>query len=160
MRRRLLVVLALLPLAAGALGTSPQADAAWGTSGAGTVTATAAQMPARSPTGPAVTAVGVYPAARTFTVTWPTARPFGDRPATGYVLERTATLSSAAMDTGTCKGAVSNSVGGVYVPATPGSATQTCTDTTTLNLGFVQYTVTPVHGRWVGTASTASTAML
>jgi hypothetical protein len=156
-RRRLLAVLALLPLA---LGTLPPADAAWGTSGAGTATGRAAEMPARSPTGPSVTAVGVYPAARTFTVTWTTARPVGGRPATGYVLERTATLSSAAMDNGTCKGEVSNGVPGVYVPATPGSATQTCTDTTTLNLGFVQYTVTPVYGRWVGTASTASTAMV
>ena len=49
---------------------------------------------------------------------------------------------------------------GVYAPATPGAATQTCTDSTTLNLGSVQYTVTPVHGRWVGNASPTSTAVL
>ena len=37
---------------------------------------------------------------------------------------------------------------------------QTCTDSTTLNLGSVQYTVTPVHGRWVGNPSAASTPVL
>ena len=46
------------------------------------------------------------------------------------------------------------------MPADPGAATQTCTDSTTLNLGSVQYTVTPVWTRWVGTASAASTAVL
>jgi hypothetical protein len=106
-----------------------------------------------------VSATGVYPAARTFTVTWNTARPFGGRPATGYVLTRTATLSNAAMDTGTCRGVVTDGVPGVYVPASPGAATQTCTDSTTLYLGAVRYTVTPVHGRWVGAASAASAAV-
>ena len=117
-------------------------------------------MPAGDASAPTVTVFGVYPAARTFTVTWATARPFGGRPATGYVLTRNATLSDAAMDSGTCKGTVVHGVPGVYVPADPGAATQTCTDSTTLNLGSVRYTVTPVWTRWVGTASAASTAVL
>lgn len=160
MPRRLLAVLALLLLAAGPLGTPPQAAAAWGTSGAAVLTGQAARMPVASPAAPTVGVAGVYPAARTFTVTWTTAWPYGGRPATGYVLTRTATLSNAAMDTGSCKGEVVQGVPGVYVPATPRAATQTCTDTTTLNLGSVRYTVTPVHGRWVGNASAASTAVL
>jgi hypothetical protein len=159
-RSRLVAVLALVPLAAGLLGTPPEAAAAWGTSGAAVLTGQAARMPAASPAAPTVGVAGIYPAARTFTVTWTTARPFGGRPATGYVLTRTATLSNAAMDTGTCRGEVSDGVPGVFVPATPGAGTQTCTDSTTLNLGSVQYTVTPVHGRWVGNPSAASTPVL
>jgi hypothetical protein len=159
-RSRLLAVLAVLPLAGGALGPAPEASAAWGVSGSGPATGAATAMPAGSPVAPAVSGAGVYPAARTFTVTWSTARPYGGRPATGYVLTRTATISDAAMDTGTCKGEVSNGVSGVYVPATPGAATQTCTDSTMLNLGSVQYTITPVWTRWVGNASAASTPVL
>jgi hypothetical protein len=71
-------------------------------------------------------------------------------------VRRSATLSNAPMDTGTCTGSVSD---GVHVPADPGAATQTCTDSTTLNLGSVQYTVAPVWDRWVGNPSTASTAV-
>ncbi len=159
MRSRLLAVLALLVLAAGAPGPLPEAAAAWAVPGAGPATGAATVMPAGSPVAPTVSATGVYPAARTFTVTWNTARPFGGRPATGYVLTRTATLSNAAMDTGTCRGVVTDGVPGVYVPASPGAATQTCTDSTTLYLGAVRYTVTPVHGRWVGAASAASAAV-
>lgn len=159
MRPRLLAVLALLPLAAGPLGPPPEASAAWAVPGSGVASDRAARMPAASASAPTVTVVGAYPAARTFTVTWPTARPYGERPATGYVLTRTATLSNAAMDTGTCKGTVVQGTPGVYVPADPDAATQTCTDSTVLNLGSVQYTVAPVWGRWVGTPSTASTAV-
>ena len=101
MHSRLLAVLALLALAAGAPGPLPEAAAAWAVSGAGPATGAATVMPAGSPVAPTVSAEGVYPAARTFTVTWNTARPFGGRPATGYVLTRTATLSNAAMDPGT-----------------------------------------------------------
>ncbi|WP_448610430.1 hypothetical protein [Geodermatophilus sp. URMC 60] len=117
-------------------------------------------MPVGSTAAPSVTATGAYPAVRTFTVTWPTARPYGGRPATGYLLERTATLSNAPMDTGSCRGVVSDGVSGVYVPADPAAATQTCTDSTPLNLGVVQYAVAPVRGRWVGNPSTASTPVL
>ena len=102
---------------------------------------------------------GVYPATRTFTVTWGTVRPFEGLPATGYVLTRNATLSGAPMDTGTCKGTVVDGIPGVYVPVDPDAPTQSCTDTTTLNLGSVQYTVTPVWNRWIGDASAASTAV-
>lgn len=56
-------------------------------------------------------------------------------------------------------GTVVQRVPGVYVPAGPEAATQSCTDTTTLNLGSVQYTVTPVRTRWVGNASAPSTAV-
>ncbi|SDN45456.1 hypothetical protein SAMN05660642_04872 [Geodermatophilus siccatus] len=157
MRDRLLAVPLLPALAAGPLGPPPEASAAWAVAGEAVLPGQAARMPAGSTTAPSVTAAGVHPAVRTFTVTWPTVRPFGGRPATGYVLERTATLSNAPMDTGSCTGAVSD---GVYVPADPGAATQTCTDSTTLNLGSVRYTVAPVRGRWVGTPSTASTAVL
>jgi hypothetical protein len=156
-RRRLPAVLAALVLAAGSLGAAPVASAAWGTSGTAVLTGQAARMPVAGSAAPSVGAVGVYPAARTFTVTWTTARPFGGRPATGYVLRRTATLSSAAMSDGTCRG---GPLDGVYVPAEPGAATQSCTDTTTLNLGSVQYTVTPVWGRWIGNPTAASTALL
>jgi hypothetical protein len=158
-RDRLLAVPVLLVLAAGLLGPPPEASAAWAVTGAAVLPGQAAHMPAGT-TAPSVSAAGIYPAVRTFTVTWPTVRPFGGRPATGYVLKRTATLSNAPMDTGSCRGAVSDGVSGVYVPADPGAATQTCTDSTTLNLGSVQYTVAPVWGRWVGTPSTASTAVL
>ncbi len=160
MRDRLLAVPVLLALAAGPLGPPPEASAAWAVAGGAALPGQAAGMPAGSTTAPSVSAAGVYPAVRTFTVTWPTVRPFGSRPATGYVLKRTATLSNAPMDTGSCKGAVSDGVSGVYVPADPGAATQTCTDSTTLNLGSVQYTVAPVWSRWVGNPSTASTAVL
>ena len=160
MRSRLLAVLALLPLAVGPPGPAPEAFAAWAVAGAGPATGAATVMPAGSTVAPTVSVTGVYPAARTFTVTWNTAQPHGDRPATGYVLTRTATLSNAAMDTGTCKGAEVDGVPGVYVPATPGAATQTCSDSTMLNLGSVQYTVTPVWTRWVGNASGASTAVM
>lgn len=159
MRSRLLAALALLPLAAGLLGPPPEASAAWAVPGAGVASDRAARMPASIGPAPSVTVAGVYPAARTFTVTWTTARPYGGRPATGYVLTRTATLSNAAMDTGTCKGTVVQGTPGVFVPADPGAATQTCSDSTVLNLGSVQYTVTPVWGRWVGTPSTASAAV-
>jgi hypothetical protein len=159
-RDRLLAVPVLLALAAGPLGPPPEASAAWAVAGGAALPGQAAGMPAGSTTAPSVSAAGVYPAVRTFTVTWPTVRPFGSRPATGYVLKRTATLSNAPMDTGSCKGAVSDGVSGVYVPADPGAATQTCTDSTTLNLGSVQYTVAPVWSRWVGNPSTASTAVL
>ena len=157
MRRRLPAVLAALVLAAGSLGSAPEASAAWGVSGGEVLTGQADRMPVGSPTAPTVSVVGVYPATRTFTVTWSTAWPYGGRPATGYVLRRTATLSSAAMSDGTCRG---DPLDGVYVPADPGAATQTCTDTTTLNLGSVQYTVTPVWGRWIGNPTAASTAVL
>ena len=160
MRARLLAVPVLLALVAGPLGPPPEASAAWAVTGAAVLPGQAARMPAGDTIAPSVTAAGVYPAVRTFTVTWPTVRPFGGRPATGYVLERTATLSNAPMDTGSCRGAVSDGVSGVYVPADPGAATQTCTDSTTLNLGSVQYTVAPVWGRWVGNPSRASTAVL
>lgn len=160
MRDRLPAVLALLALATGLLAPPPEAAAAWSVTGGSVLPGQAAQMPAGGTTAPSVTAAGVYPAVRTFTVTWPTVRPYGSRPATGYVLRRSATLSNAPMDTGTCRGAVSDGVSGVYVPADPGAATQACTDSTTLNLGSVRYTVAPVWGRWVGTPSTASTAVL
>jgi hypothetical protein len=156
-RRRLPAVLAALVLAAGSLGAAPTASAAWRVTGTAVLIDQAARMPVAEPEAPSVSAVGVYPAARTFTVTWTTARPYGGRPATGYVLHRTATLSSAAMSDGTCRGGPPD---GVYVPAAPGAATQSCTDTTTLNLGSVQYTVTPVWGRWIGNPSAASTAVL
>ena len=159
MRRRLPAVLAALVLATGSLGAAPVASAAWGTSGTAVLTGQAARMPAGNPTAPTVSVVGVYPATRTFTVTWSTAWPYGGRPATGYVLTRSATLSGAPMDDGTCKGAVVHGVPGVYVPTDAGAATQSCTDTTRLNLGSVQYTVTPVWSRWVGNASAASTAV-
>jgi hypothetical protein len=158
-RDRLPTVLALLALAAGPLSPPPEAAAAWSVTGGSVLPGQAARMPDGSTTAPSVAAVGVYPAMRTFTVTWPTARPFGGRPATGYVLDRNATLSGAPMDTGTCKGTVVEGVPGVYVPADPGAATQTCTDSTTLNLGSVQYTITPVWTRWIGSASAASTAV-
>ena len=157
MRDRLPAVLALLALAAGLVSPPPEAAAAWSVTGTSVLPGQAAQMPAGDTTAPSVTAAGVYPAVRTFTVTWPTVRPYGGRPATGYVVRRSATLSNAPMDTGTCTGTVSD---GVYVPADPGATTQTCTDSTTLNLGSVQYTVAPVWGRWVGNPSTASTAVL
>ena len=160
MRDRLPAVLALLALAAGLLSPPPEAAAAWSVTGGSVLPGQAAQMPAGSTAAPSVTAAGVYPAVRTFTVTWPTVRPYEGRPATGYVLTRSATLSNAPMDTGTCKGAVSHGVSGVYVPADPGAATQTCTDSTTLNLGSVQYTVAPVWSRWVGNPSPVSTAVL
>jgi hypothetical protein len=155
-RRRLLPVLALLLLATGSLGTPAGAAAAWATSGAALLTGQAARMPAGSPTAPTVAVAGVYPATRTFTVTWSTARLPGGRPTTGYVITRSAALSNVAMNDGTCSGAVVQGVPGVYVPTTPGADTQSCTDTTTANLGTVQYTVTPVYGRWVGNASAAS----
>jgi hypothetical protein len=158
-RDRLLAVLALLALAAGPLGPPPEASAAWAVPGGGVASDRAARMPAPSASAPTVTVVGVYPATRTFTVTWTTARPYGGRPTTGYVLTRNATLSGAPMDTGTCKGTVVHGVPGVYVPADPDAATQTCTDSTTLNLGSVQYTVTPVWTRWIGSPSAASTAV-
>ena len=160
MRDRLPAVLALLALATGLLSPTPEAAAAWTVAGGAVLPGQAAQMPAGDTTAPSGTAEGTYQSARPFTVTWPTVRPFGGRPATGYVLRRTATLSNAPMDTGSCRGAVSDGVSGVYVPADPGAATQTCTDSTTLNLGSVQYTVAPVWGRWVGAPSTASTAVL
>jgi hypothetical protein len=159
-RDRLLALPVLLALAVGPLGPPPEASAAWAVAGGAVLSGQAASMPAGSTTAPWVTAAGIYPAVRTFTVTWPTARPYGGRPATGYVLKRTATLSNAPMDTGSCTGAVSDGVSGVYVPADPGAATQTCTDSTTLNLGSVRYTVAPVWGRWVGAPSTPSTAVL
>lgn len=147
MRRRLLAVLAVLPLAA---GTAAPASAAWSTSGTGPGNGRAAEMPAASPVRPTVVASGVYATIRTYTVSWTTVRTFDGRPATGYLISRTATLSDAAMSDGTCRGAVERGVAGVYVPADPGTATQTCTDTTRFNLGSVQYTVTPVDGRWIG----------
>ncbi len=159
MRRHLPAVLALLLLAPGALGAPPEASAVWATSGAAVLPDEAARMPAGDATAPTVSVVGVYPATRTFTVSWSTARPYGGRPATGYVLIRNATLSGAPMDDGTCMGTVVEGVPGVYVPADPGAATQSCTDTTTLNPGSVQYTVTPVWSRWVGNASAPSTAV-
>ncbi len=64
------------------------------------------------------------------------------------------------MDTGTCRGAISDGVSGVYVPVDPGAAAQTCADSTTLDLGSVQHTVATVWGRWVGNPSPASTAVL
>jgi hypothetical protein len=159
-RDRLAAVLALLALAAGPLSPPPEAAAAWAVTGGSVLPGQAAAMPAGGTTAPSVTAAGVDPAVRTFTVTWPTVRPYGGRPATGYVLRRNATLSDAAMDTGTCRGAVSDGVSGVYVPADPGAATQTCTDSTRLYLGSVQYTVAPVWGRWVGNPSAASRPVL
>ena len=42
---------------------------------------------------------------------------------------------------------------------TAGEATRTCTDSSTLDLGAVRCTVTPVHGRWLGAASAASAAV-
>jgi hypothetical protein len=158
-RDRLLAVPVLLALAVGLLGPPPEASAAWAVTGEAVLPGKAARMPAGNTTAPSVAAVGVYPAVRTFTVTWPTVRPYAGRPATGYVLSRNATLSGAPMDSGTCKGTVVHGVPGVYVPADPGATTQTCTDSTTLNLGSVQYTVTPVWTRWVGNASAASTAV-
>jgi hypothetical protein len=159
-RDRLPAVLALLALASGLLSPPPEAAAAWTVAGGAVLPGQAAQMPAGDTTAPSVTAEGTYQSARTFTVTWPTVRPFGGRPATGYVLTRTTTLSNPPMDTGSCSGVVADGVPGVYVPADPGAATQACTDTTRRYLGSVQYTVAPVWGRWVGNASQASTAVL
>ncbi len=160
MRDRLPAVLALVALAAGQLGPPPEAAAAWTVAGGAVLPGQAAHMPAGDSTAPWVTAEGTYQSARTFTVTWPTVRPYGGRPATGYVLTRTTALSNPPMDTGSCTGVVADGVPGVYVPADPGAATQTCTDSTRRYLGSVQYTVTPVWGRWVGNPSPASTAVL
>lgn len=57
---------------------------------------------------------------------------------------------SGSTHTGSCRGAVSDGVSGVHVPADPGAGTRTCTDTTTLDPGSAQCTVAPVRGRWVG----------
>ena len=118
-RNRLLAVLVLLALAAGPLGPAPEASAAWAVPGGGVVSARAAHMPAGDASAPTVTVFGVYPAARTFTVTRATARPFGGRPATGYVLTRNATLSDAAMDSGTRKAPSSTGSRGSTCPLTP-----------------------------------------
>jgi hypothetical protein len=160
LRDHLPAVLALLALAAGLLSPPPEAAAAWSVAGMAVLPGQAAQMPTGDTTAPAVTAEGTYQSARTFTVTWPTVRPYGGRPATGYVLTRTASLSNPPMDAGSCMGAVADGVSDVYVPADPGAATQTCTDSTRRYLGSVQYTVAPVWGRWVGNPSTVSTAVL
>jgi hypothetical protein len=44
----------------------------------------------------------------------------------------------------------------VFVPPSPGTATQSCSDAEAYAKGSVQYLVTSVYGRWVGATSAAS----
>ncbi|RBY75696.1 hypothetical protein DQ239_16660 [Blastococcus sp. TF02-09] len=145
--------LASLLLAASAvlvLGAPPSAEAAWASTGIGLAVQKAMAMPTGT-TPTSVTGMSLGAVGRAYTITWPTTWLQTGRPATGYVISRSSsTLGSALISGGSCAGM---GTGGRYVPANTMTTNQSCTDDSTVALGNVRYSVTPVYGNWRGPAS-------
>ncbi|MQA33009.1 hypothetical protein [Modestobacter roseus] len=136
-----------------ALGHATPAHAQWHTSGAGPARQAAVRMPA-GPV-PTVTMRVDVRLGYVYTLTWPTATLHDGQPVTGYVVSRD--RGGALLATGTCAGPTLLGIGLTgYAPTDPAAPTQSCTDVTLTPLGAVRYTITPVYGRWKGTASSWS----
>ena len=156
LRRIAVLLLAVLPVLL-APGT---ASAAWAVNGTGPARAQAVLVPqGATPTVSETTDPATY--LPLHVVTWATGTVAPGRPVTGYQIRRivfpgTSIAKVEVVAKGTCAGLTLDGLLNVYAPASPATATQSCTDAEAFAKGSVQYTVTPVYGRWVGPTSAPS----
>ena len=155
-RQAVVVLLALLTVAL-APGT---ASAAWAVQGAGPARALAVVVPqGTTPTVSKPTDPVTY--LPLFVPSWSTGFVAAGRPVIGYQVRRivfpdTSIQKVEVVTKGTCAGATVDGLVNVFVPASPSTATQSCTDAEAYAKGGVRYTVTPVYGRWTGPTSAPS----
>ncbi|MFD2093003.1 hypothetical protein [Blastococcus deserti] len=157
LRRLAVLALALVPAL---LGSTDPAAAAWAVNGAGPAKSLAVLVPQGArPTVSETTDPATY--LPLYVVTWNTGFVATARPVTGYQIRRivfpgTSIAKVEVIGKGTCAGTTVDGLPNVYVPGSPGTATQSCTDAEGYAKGDVQYTVTPVYGRWTGPTSSPS----
>jgi hypothetical protein len=158
MARRSSVLLAVLLVCLVMVVDAGPAAAGWSVTGTGPARSTARSMPTiAAPTVAKSTASsGIV-----YTVQWSAAGVGTGQPVVGYLVRRTIFPGTAQaryenIASGTCAGTTYGSWSQVYLPASPTTGAQSCTDPEGYAKGQVTYNVTPVYQQWIGTTSPES----